>query len=330
MDLQVMQRAWQRERARRLAAEQLLSATASELLASFHDLERAHAELKSHQHVLVQTEKMASLGVLSAGVAHEINNPIGFVLSNLHTLKSNLPLLLEMLGAMRDVLQRIDATSPLASARDAVLRRLADSDADFVLADSAELIVETLSGVERVRAIVAGLKTFARSETDVTELIDLHEILDAAFTLLHNQIKHSCDIVRNFSALPRVLANPGKLAQVFVNLLVNAVQAIEEKASGAGSCGEAGKGAWGTITVTTWRDDGFVCVSVADSGCGIPDSVREHLFQPFFTTKPVGQGTGLGLAISYGIVHEHGGEIAIDSEFGAGARCTVKLPLQAH
>ncbi len=325
-----MQRAWQRERARRLEAEHLLSVKSRELFASFSELERAHAALKNNQHVLVQTEKMASLGVLSAGIAHEINNPIGFVLSNLNTLKSNLPLLLEVLGAMRHVLQRIDATSPLAPERDAVLQRLADTDADFVLADSADLIVETLSGLERVRAIVAGLKAFARTETDATELVDLHEILDAALALLHNQIKHSCDIARNFGELPQVLANPGKLAQVFVNLLVNAVQAIEEKASGAGSCGETGKGAWGTITVTTRRDDGFVYVSVSDTGCGIPDSVREKLFQPFFTTKPVGQGTGLGLAISYGIVHEHGGEIEIDSEFGVGARFTVKLPLQAH
>ncbi len=333
IDKDVMLRAWRRERSRRLEAERLLNEKARELFDSYNDLEHALTDLKSNQRILVQTEKMASLGVLAAGIAHEINNPVGFVLSNLTTLKSNLPTLVDALRDMRELVERIDDDGPLSQQRAAVLGRLASSDADYVLADAGDLIDETLSGLERVRAIVAGLRSFARTESDTLELTDVHGIIESALTLLHNQLKHACDIVRAFGDAPRVLANPGKLAQVLVNLLSNAVQAIEEKARGQGLCGAAipgvAGGAWGRITVQTWREHDWLCIGVQDTGCGISRDAREQLFQPFYTTKPVGQGTGLGLAISWGIVQEHGGTIEVDSEPGHGARFIVKLPCRS-
>lgn len=324
---EVLERAWQRERARRKEAERLLEEKSRELYASYSQLEKAHEDLKQQQAILVQAEKMASLGVLAAGIAHEINNPVGFVASNLESLRCYLVQVVDAVADLRGLAEQIGPADPLVVQRDEVLAKQKTEDLDFALSDALDIVVECNTGILRVREIVAGLKTFARTEVDRLVPTDLHDVVESALTLLHNQTKHACDIVRDYAELPRVLANPGKLAQVFVNLLVNAVQAIEEKASGLGLCGEAAKGAWGTITVRTEVLADEVRVAIGDTGCGMPPEVRERIFQPFFTTKPVGQGTGLGLAISYGIVQEHAGRLEVESAVGSGTIFTLVLPV---
>ena len=325
-DLEAVTRAHAQERELRLQAERALRQKSRALRISYDELAAAHRELQDHQQQLVHTEKMASLGLMAAGIAHEINNPIGFVRSNLTSLRASLPVLVDGVLALRTLAAGIDAGHPLAPARDAIFVQLAAGDADYVLGDTRGLIDETLCGLERVRDIVAGLQRFARTEPIAFEATDVHDVIDAALMLLHSQTRHSCDIEKHYGALPSIMAVPGRLTQVLVNLLVNAVQAIQEKDRGEHAVTGEGDD-WDEIHITTAHADGWVTITLADTGLGMTEAVRQRLFQPFFTTKPVGQGTGLGLAISYGIVQEHGGTIGVCSAPLAGATFTVRLPV---
>jgi len=258
---------------------------------------------------LLQSEKMASIGQLAAGVAHEINNPIGFINSNLNTLRDY----------VADLLRLIDAHERGPAEAAAVAREI---DLGYLREDLGNMIEESLDGIARVRRIVQDLKDFSHVDHGEWLWADLHKNLDSTLNIVNNEVKYIADVKRDlFAGLPPVYCNASQINQVFMNMLVNAAHAIRARV-------QLGDIARGLITVTTAVEGDDVRLTIADTGCGI---AREHLariFDPFFTTKPVGQGTGLGLSLSYSIVRKHGGSITVDSEPGRGSAFHLRLPIK--
>ena len=275
------------------------------------ELQQAYARLASAQEQLLQSEKMASIGQLAAGIAHEINNPIGYVHSNLVSLRDYASGLLELIHAYeRALAPKLDEATlaELAEVRSRV-------DFDFVSTDLPELIGESREGLERVRRIVQDLKDFSHAGREAGwRRIDLHKGLESTLNIVWNDLKYRAKVERQFGALPLVECHPSEINQVFMNLLLNASHAIGER---------------GTITLASGHDADRdeVWVSIRDSGPGIAADALPRIFDPFFTTKPVGTGTGLGLSISYGIVKKHGGRIDVGNADDGGAVFTVVLPV---
>lgn len=283
----------------------------TELRAATQELEKAYAELKEVQLQIFQQEKLASIGQLAAGVAHEINNPMGFISSNLATLNKYIERLAEFIAASDQSLSFCGGSGEVDKLND-LRKRL---KIDYILEDSCQLIAESQDGAGRVRSIVQDLKSFSRVDQAECALIDLNETLETTINIAWNEIKYVATLNRELGDVPRINCYPQQLNQVFLNLLVNAAHALE--------------GNQGTITVRTWNEGNDVLVSVADTGCGIPDEIQKRIFEPFFTTKDVGKGTGLGLSISYDIIRKHGGEITVESAVGRGTIFTVRLPVSA-
>ncbi|MBK1720199.1 sensor histidine kinase [Thiocystis violacea] len=281
------------------------------LIASRDQLAETNRRLRMSQKQLVQSEKMASLGTLAAGVAHEINNPIGFIQGNLANLREYQAVLLPLIEDYRELVQARAATEPELLGRWEA--RLHGEDLDFLLEDMESLLTDTAEGSQRVAAIVAGLRSFAHGGDSRDEPLDLNECVTAALSLAGNEIKYKADVEQRLGELPPIRGNPGQITQVLVNLLVNAAQAID---------------GWGLIGVETLRRGDSVAVRVSDSGRGIAPEHMDQLFTPFFTTKDVGAGTGLGLSISHGIIESHGGIIHAESEPGRGSVFTVTLPIE--
>jgi two-component system NtrC family sensor kinase len=264
-------------------------------------------ELRSAQEQLLQSEKMASIGQLAAGIAHEINNPVGFVNSNMGALKNYVNTLL-------GVIARYDqAAAPHAAlaAELAALRQQADLD--FLQEDVSDLVRESIDGLKRIKDIVQALKDFSHVGETEWQVADLHQGLDSTLNIVSNEIKYKARVDKHYGTLPPVTCLPSQLNQVFMNLLVNAGHALREN---------------GVITLSTGVGDGWVWIEVGDNGSGIAPEHLHRIFEPFFTTKPVGSGTGLGLSLSYGIVKRHGGRIDVASVVGQGTRFTVHLPVQ--
>ncbi len=262
-----------------------------ELAGKIGELEEAHGQL-------LQSEKMASIGVLAAGIAHEINNPVGFVNSNLGALKGYNETMVGLLEACR---------AGTATEADFVA-----ADFDYLKADSVDLVRESRDGLDRVRKIVADLKDFSRLDRAEWQEADLNAGIECTLNVVWNEIKYKAEVVRQYDAdLPRVPCLPAQINQVVMNLLVNAAQAIEGQ---------------GIITVRSGHDADHVWIEVEDSGRGMRPEVLARIFDPFYTTKPVGKGTGLGLSISYDIVSKHGGRIDVRSEPGRGSTFRVSLP----
>ena len=258
--------------------------------------------------LLLQKDKMASIGQLAAGVAHEINNPMGFIMSNLGTLGKYAAVELQYLHALEKVLKTFCPEEQQAELEDLSTRL----DLPFILEDLSLLISESLEGAERVRRIVLDLKDFARLDEDSIKETDLNHCVQSTVNIVRNEIRYVAELDLQLGAIPLVICNPQQINQVIANLLVNAAQAIEER---------------GRITVNTTHDGDQVLLTVTDTGHGIPAEIRTRIFDPFFTTKDVGKGTGLGLSISYNIVRKHGGEISVESELGVGTSFTVRLPI---
>ena len=286
-------------------------AVESDLRDSWIRLNEAHVQLKRHQDRIVRSEKLASIGQLAAGVAHEINNPISFVTNNLDTVR-------EYLGVMRSLLEmyaRLAADpgdSPLASAIDALKE---EEDLCFILQDLDGLLDESSEGIARIADIVKSLKSFAREDTMEIQAHDLNGIVEAMVRMTWSELKHKCTVERDLGELPPVPCNSGRISQVVMNMLLNAVQAIPDSG--------------GTIRVGTRTEDGHAVIIISDDGCGMTAAAAERIFDPFYTTKDAGEATGLGLSISHGIVAEHGGRIEVASEPGKGTTFRVHLPLAA-
>jgi two-component system, NtrC family, sensor kinase len=262
---------------------------------------------------VVQSEKLASLGMLSAGVAHEINNPLSYIANNLAVLERDVRCLLDVL----DLYDRGHAEFRAARPELALeVARLADDfDLAYIKENMGKLLRSTRQGVKRVADIVQNLRGFARLDRAAVDQADVHEAIRTALEMIRGRIdRHGITIEESFGAVPEVAGSPAQLNQVFLNLLVNALQAIEST-----------RRPDGRIIITTATDDGDVVVEVTDNGCGIADDVLPQIFDPFFTTKGVGDGTGLGLSITHGMVRDQGGRLEVESDLGQGTRFRVFL-----
>jgi two-component system NtrC family sensor kinase len=255
-------------------------------------------ELEATQSQLLQAEKMASIGQLAAGVAHEINNPVGFVHSNLGTLQKYSTQLLALLDRSR---------AGQASEAD-----FQQADYDYLKGDIRDLIAESQDGLQRVRKIVADLKDFSRIDHAEMVAADLNAGIKSTLNVVWNELKYKAEVVLELGDIPPVTCIAAQINQVLMNLLVNAAQAIGER---------------GTITIRSGQGEHRVWIEVEDSGCGMPADVLAHIFEPFYTTKPVGKGTGLGLSLSYDIIHKHGGQIEVHSHPGQGSCFRIVLPV---
>lgn len=291
----------------------------SELEAKNSELVLAYTELKDSQQKIVQQEKMASIGQLAAGVAHEINNPMGFIASNLDTLQKYVAKLNEFLVLDSEMIGLLSEEAPAREARDKVLARRAearkDLKIDLILRDAGKLIAESLDGADRVKRIVQDLKSFSRLDQPEWALADINRTLDVVLNIARNELKYKADVIKEYGDIPMTLCNEGQLGQVFMNILVNAAQAIDK---------------FGTITIRTERDADAVHITISDTGCGISEAHRGRIFEPFFTTKEVGKGTGLGLSIAYDIIKKHKGEIEVESEEGRGTSFSIKIPVRSQ
>jgi Na+/proline symporter/signal transduction histidine kinase len=276
---------------------------------SYQQVVEVNRKLEEAHHQLLQSEKMASIGQLAAGVAHEINNPIGFVHSNLGTLDKYVGDLLRLIAAYEALEQQAGEERGGEAAGN--LRR--EIDLDFLREDVPALLQETREGVVRVKQIVKDLKDFSHVDESEWQVTDLHQGLDSTLNVVWNELKYKARVVKEYGQLPLVECIPSQLNQVFMNLLVNAAQAIPDQ---------------GTITIRTGQEGDQAWVEVSDTGKGIPPENLHRIFEPFFTTKPVGKGTGLGLSLSYGIVRKHGGRIEVASEVGQGTRFRVWIPVR--
>jgi two-component system NtrC family sensor kinase len=275
------------------------------------ELTELNRRLSAAQDQLMQSEKLASIGQLAAGVAHEINNPIGYVFSNFGTLEKYMVDLFRMLQAYQDAEAGL-GDAP-ARARLAALRE--EIELDYLKEDIPTLMSESREGIKRVRKIVQDLKDFSRVDArQEWEWSNLHNGIDSTLNIVNNEIKYKCEVVKQYGDLPEVECLPSELNQVFMNLLVNAAHAITAER--------------GSITIRTGTEGENAWVEIQDSGCGIPKENLKRIFDPFFTTKPVGKGTGLGLSLSYGILQKHGGRIEVDSEIGRGTCFRLTIPIK--
>jgi len=285
----------------RRAAQSRLEQEKDEQRRLLRALEETHVQL-------LQSEKLASIGQLAAGVAHEINNPVGFISANLNTLRTWVGSLLEVIAAHEAALQQLEPAT-----RDALTARRAAADLDYVRDEIVTLIDESIDGAVRVRRIVQDLRDFSRPGSGEWSVVDIHAGLESTLNVVHNELKYKADIVRDYGDVPLVECLPSQLNQVFMNLFVNAAHAMPTR---------------GVITIRTSSDGEQVSIAIGDTGTGMTPDIVRRIFDPFFTTKPVGQGTGLGLSVSHGIVERHRGAIDVTSEPGRGTTFCIRLPIR--
>ena len=293
-------KALQQELEEKQHAEEALKKEKAEQLVLINRLEEAHNQL-------LQAEKMASIGQLAAGVAHEINNPIGFVNSNLGVLQNYVQKLLNLVGAYEKYEPELSTDS--IEALNALKQ---ETDLGYLRDDVSDLLRESLGGLQRVKRIVQDLKDFSHISDSEMVWANLEDGLESTLNVVWNELKYKAEVVKDYGKLPEVECIPSQLNQVFMNLLVNAAQAIQEH---------------GKITLRTRQEDDNVRIEIADTGCGIPQEIINRIFDPFFTTKPVGTGTGLGLSITHGIIRKHNGRIDVSSEPGKGTTFSITIPI---
>ena len=299
--------------------EQVATDALSELRVRNTQLSALNEQLEQAHHQLLQSEKLAAIGQLAAGIAHEINNPVGFVLSNLNALDRYLDTLVTY---ARDIHKLAIEAQPAIGPK--LSEIAAAADFDYLTMDTPMLVTESKEGLKRVRDIVVDLRDFSRIDsTHQWEEADLHRCIESTLNIVHNEIKYQAELVREYGDVPPVLCIPSQISQVVLNLVVNAAQSYNGRRQTAG--------ARGSISIRTGSQSdkpGYVWFEVADAGCGISPENLKRIFDPFFTTKPIGQGTGLGLSVTYGIVSAHGGKIDVMSTPGQGTTFRVTLPVR--
>ncbi len=268
-------------------------------------------ELQEARDQLLQNEKMAAIGQLAAGVAHEINNPIGYINSNLGTLQRYTDGLIQLVECYQQLENKLENSQPELIQPCRSLKE--EIDIEYIKEDLPALVRESQEGAERVRKIVQDLKEFSHVDEAEWQCADLHHGLDSTLNIVHNELKYKAEIHKEYGDLPQVECLASQLNQVFMNLLVNAAHAIEKQ---------------GTITLRTGCNQNEVWVEISDTGKGIPEKNLKRIFEPFYTTKPVGIGTGLGLSLSYSIIKKHHGRIDVVSEVDKGTHFTIRLPIQ--
>jgi PAS domain S-box-containing protein len=298
-------------------AEMSLLKTLAELESKNRELADTHAAFKESQKKIFQQEKMASIGQLAAGVAHEINNPTGFIISNLNSQQKYMRRIREFITFQSETVGGLLAVN--MDERESILKRLADKrkelKVDFLLEDSENIIGESLDGADRIKRIVQDLKSFSRTEDTGYTAADINKSLESTLNIVWNELKYKATVKKEYGEVPLIRCNPGQLSQVFMNILVNASHAIPES---------------GEITISTWHDGPNVYVAISDTGTGIPEDQLGRIFEPFFTTKEIGKGTGLGLSIVYDIMKKHNGDVGVTSMVGKGTTFTLRIPDGTH
>jgi two-component system NtrC family sensor kinase len=284
------------------------------IVTSYKDL----SKLKTVQDQLLQSEKMAAIGQLAAGVAHEINNPVGFISSNLSTLdeyREDLIALFRTYIKLERLMGAIlsEENKELNETLNATRELQEKMDIEFVLDDFGKIISESKEGTDRVKKIVAYLKDFSHvGESEIT-YADINKGIESTLNIIWNELKYKTKVNKDFGELPAVACYPQQINQVVMNILVNAAQAIDKK---------------GLINISTRALNGKVEIRITDTGKGIPENIISKIFEPFFTTKPVGKGTGLGLNMAYKIVKKHKGDIRVESTVGEGTAFIIDIPVE--
>lgn len=295
----------------------LIRGLEGQLVSQNQSLAQAYTKLKASQAHLVQSEKMASLGQMVAGVAHEINTPLGYVQNNMEIARDAYGKIAALNGAydaLYGLLQSPEASEAAVNEHFARLQHMREEFAEVYPQESMEgLFSDSLYGLRQISEIVVNLKNFSRIDQAAVDNVDINECVISALTIGNNVIKHKAEVIRDFGVLPKVSCSPSQINQVFLNLVTNAAQAIE---------------GYGRIMIKTVADDQYVHVVVRDNGKGIPPENVARIYDPFYTTKPIGEGTGLGLSIVFGIIKDHGGQIQVKSEVGKGTAFCISLPIK--
>jgi two-component system NtrC family sensor kinase len=277
-------------------------------------LKEAKDEFQETHKQLLQLGKMAAIGQLAVGVAHEINNPIGFISNNMECLRQYVADYIRVFKLVESLKSSVeqDNMGKAKSVVQEMARLEQEIDLGYIISDVNKLLEHTDKGLERVKKIVMDLRTFARQGNETMEMASLEEVLESIIRIVWNEIKYKAALTKDYGKIPSVRCNAQALGQVFINLLINAAQSIKDK---------------GEIKIRTYTTRDHACISIADTGCGIAPQDMSKIFTPFFTTKEAGKGTGLGLSVSYDIIKRHGGDILIESQHGQGTIFTVQLPV---
>lgn len=277
------------------------------------ELAKQTHHLEQMQRQLIQTEKLTAMGQLAHGIAHELNTPLGVIVSNLAVLSEYGTSLAEFSRAATEAVAHLEQHEAPSSVADALQMAAQSADLGYILVDLPQLISESTASAERIAMLVRSVATFASQGSDKLAAVSVEEALEAAITLAWNELKQRAQVVRNFAGMPPALGQLSELTQVFVHLLLNAAHSLEDRP--------------GTITVTTALDGNDVLVALSDDGCGIAPEHLARVFDPFFSTREPGMGTGMGLAVCHGIVARFGGTIGVESGLGRGTTVTVRLRL---
>lgn len=272
------------------------------------DIEQTLEKLQRTQAQLIQAEKMSGLGQMVAGIAHEINNPINFINGNLTHIDRSVQYLIALIKLYKQYF-------PQASS--AITDYIEEVDLEFLLIDLPRMVTSMKTGTSRVKDIVLSLRNFSRLDESEQKNVDLHEGIDSTLLILNYKLKQGIEIVRKYGDLPKIMCYPAQLNQVFMNIISNAIDVLIESNIESKQI----------VIETSICDSKHVCVSIKDNGNGIPLEIKQRIFNPFFTTKPIGKGTGLGLSISYQIIENHEGTIDVTSELGRGTEFTIKIPI---
>ncbi len=286
-----------------------VKARTQELSNKNEELQETLNKLQTTQTQLVESEKMASLGQLTAGIAHEINNPINFVSANIGPLKNDFKDIKELL----EKYQSVRETKEVALELERILEFEEEIEVDYLYEEIETLLKGIQEGAARTKEIVLGLRNFSRLDEDDFKAVNLQEGIDSTLVLLKTKMQNKAEVIKEYGSLPLVECQAGKINQVFMNLISNAIDAFEEK---------------GKIYIKTFLKNENAIISIRDTGRGMTEEVKKRIFEPFYTTKDVGEGTGLGLAISYGIIENHNGSIKVSSQPGKGTEFTIKLPVK--